>query len=121
MSQDPPVKTLTISEGVAVFTLNRAHVMNALNMQLREEIMEAARELDANPDVTAVVFTGAGDKAFCAGADLKERGRKTELELYDERRFFRSRWVNAVAGMAKPTIAAINGRRLKPWGSCCVS
>jgi enoyl-CoA hydratase/carnithine racemase len=67
------------------------------------------RELDANAGVTSVVFTGAGDKAFCAGADLKERGRKSEQELYDERRFFRGQWVSVIAGMAKPTIAAING------------
>jgi enoyl-CoA hydratase/carnithine racemase len=103
------VKTITIEQGVAVVTLNRPEVMNAINRRLREEIIQAARDLDANADVTAVVFTGAGDKAFCAGADLKERGRKTELELYDERRFLRGRSVSAIAGMAKPTIAAING------------
>jgi enoyl-CoA hydratase/carnithine racemase len=98
-----------IEEGVAVVTLNRPEVMNALNVKLRDEIVQLARDLDADPAVTAVVFTGAGEKAFCAGADLKERGRKTELELYDERRFIRGRWVSVIANMAKPTIAAING------------
>jgi enoyl-CoA hydratase/carnithine racemase len=112
---DPPgapvsdVKTVTISDGVAVVTLNRPEVMNALNAQLREELIALARELDSNIDVGAVVFTGAGDKAFCAGADLKERGTKTTQQLYDERRYFRGQWISFVAGMAKPTIAAING------------
>ena len=106
------VSKLEIADGVAVVTLNRPEVMNALNARLRDEIVQLARDLDANADVTAVVFTGAGDKAFCAGADLKERGQKNEQELYDERRFFRSRWVSVVAGMAKPTIAAINGHCL---------
>lgn len=103
------VKTVSISEGVAVVTLNRPQVMNALNIQLREEIIELARAMDADPDVAVVIFTGAGDKAFCAGADLKERGQRSTEEMYRERRFFRNRWVNVIAGMAKPTIAAING------------
>jgi methylglutaconyl-CoA hydratase len=103
------VKTITIDDGVAVVTLNRPHAMNALSIQLRDEIIQAARDLDGNDQVSVVVFTGAGDKAFCAGADLKERGRKSVQALYDERRFFRSRWINVVASMVKPTIAAING------------
>lgn len=103
------VKTVSISEGVAVVTLNRPQVMNALNIQLREEIIELTRAMDADPDVGVVIFTGAGGKAFCAGADLKERGQRTTDEMYNERRFFRNRWINVIAGMAKPTIAAING------------
>lgn len=103
------VKTVSINEGVAVVTLNRPQVMNALNIQLREEIMQLARALDADPDVSVIIFTGAGEKAFCVGADLKERGKRSTDEMYNERRFFRGRWVNAIASMAKPTIAAING------------
>ena len=87
------VKTVSISEGVAVVTLNRPQVMNALNIRLREEIMQLAQAMDADPEVSVVIFTGAGDKAFCAGADLKERGQRTTEEMYNERRFFRSRWV----------------------------
>ena len=108
-AKNSDVKTVRINEGVAVVTLNRPQVMNALNIQLREEIIELTRAMDADPDIGVVVFTGAGDKAFCAGADLKERGQRTTEEMYNERRFFRGRWVNVIAGMAKPTIAAING------------
>lgn len=103
------VKTVEITDGVAVITFNRPQVMNALNIQLREEIMQLAHELDADPEVSVMVFTGAGEKAFCAGADLKERGQRTTEEMYNERRFFRGKWVNAIANIAKPTIAAING------------
>ena len=103
------VKTVHIDAGVAVVTLNRPQVMNALNVQLRTELIELVQALDADPEVSVVVFTGAGEKAFCAGADLKERGQRSTDELYNERRFFRSRWVNVIANMAKPTIAAING------------
>jgi enoyl-CoA hydratase/carnithine racemase len=103
------VKTVSISEGIAVVTLTRPQVMNALNVQLREEIMQLAQALDADPDVSVIIFTGAGDKAFSVGADLKERGKRSTDEMYNERRFFRGRWVNAIANMAKPTIAAING------------
>ena len=103
---------LEIDRGVALVTLNRPDSMNALNIELREEIIRTARSLDENDDVGAVVFTGAGDKAFCAGADLKERGQKSIQELYDYRRHGRPKFVSAVASMIKPTIAAINGYAL---------
>ncbi len=108
-SRTSEVKTVSIDNGVAVVTLNRPQVMNALNRQLREEIMALCTDLDADPDVGVIIFTGAGDRAFCAGADLKERGQRTTEEMYDERRFFRGKWISAIAGIAKPTIAAING------------
>src|SRR3954463_15456017 len=78
--------TLHIDRGVALVTLNRPDSMNALNVELRDAILTTARALDTNDDVGAVVFTGAGDKAFCAGADLKERGQKSIQELYEHRR-----------------------------------
>jgi enoyl-CoA hydratase/carnithine racemase len=103
---------LEIDSGVAVVTLNRPESMNAMNIEMREALIETAVALDGNQDVNVIVFTGAGGKAFCAGADLKERGRKTVQELYDYRRHGRPKFVNAVAGMVKPTIAAINGYAL---------
>lgn len=108
-SETTAVKRVEINDGVALVTLTRPHVMNSLNRQLRTEIMEFAHELDSDPQVNVVVITGEGDKAFCAGADLKERGKRTVEELYNERRYFRKRWISAIASMAKPTIAAING------------
>lgn len=108
-AKNSDVKTVSINEGIAVVTLTRPQVMNALNLQLREEIIQLTQALDADPEVSVIIFTGAGEKAFCVGADLKERGKRSTDEMYNERRFFRGRWVNAIASMAKPTIAAING------------
>lgn len=108
-SRTSDVKTVSVDNGVAVVTLNRPQVMNALNLRLREEIMALCTDLDADPAVGVIIFTGAGDRAFCAGADLKERGQRTTEEMYDERRFFRGKWISAIAAIAKPTIAAING------------
>lgn len=106
---DKPLLLVDISNGVATVTLNRPEVMNAINLALREEVIRTAAELDANKDVRAVVLTGAGDKAFCVGADLKERQQKSTAEMYHFRRYVNPRWVNAIASMTKPTIAAVNG------------
>lgn len=104
-----PLYKLDIDDGVAVVTLNRPEVMNAINMQLRGELMAMLPELDARREVRVVVFTGAGDKAFCTGADLKERQTKSAEELYEFRRHVYPKWVNVIASMVKPTVAAING------------
>ncbi len=62
--------TLEKADGVAVITLNRPEKMNAYTRTMGEEIMAALDDTDADDSVRAVIFTGAGDRAFCAGADL---------------------------------------------------
>src|SRR5687767_14960009 len=59
--------------GVAWVTLNRPEVRNALSRAVNLELQDIARGFEQRDDLRAVVITGAGDKAFCAGADLKER------------------------------------------------
>jgi enoyl-CoA hydratase len=66
-----PVILTDVSEGIAVVTMNRPDARNALNTELRRAIPQRLRELDARPDVSVMVLTGA-DPAFCAGLDLKE-------------------------------------------------
>ncbi|MDE2436230.1 MAG: crotonase/enoyl-CoA hydratase family protein [Sphingomonadales bacterium] len=61
---------LDISEGIATLTLNRPEKMNAFTRTMMDEIIEAMDQTDADDSVRAVIFTGAGDRAFCAGADL---------------------------------------------------
>jgi enoyl-CoA hydratase/carnithine racemase len=100
---------LDINDGVATVTLNRPESMNAINLALREKIMTTAAELDANDQVRAIVVTGAGDKSFCVGADLKERQQKSTDEMYHFRRYVNPRWTSAIANITKPTIAAVNG------------
>lgn len=57
---------------VAVITLNRPEALNALSVQLRAELAAALRQAEDDPEIRAIVLTGAGDKAFCVGLDLKE-------------------------------------------------
>jgi enoyl-CoA hydratase/carnithine racemase len=100
---------LKVADGVAQVTLNRPDVMNAINLQLRGELAELFPRLDSRDDVRVIVITGAGERAFCTGADLKERSALTTAEMYRYRRFFQTKWQSLIASLNKPTIAAING------------
>lgn len=95
--------------GVAVVTLNRPEAMNALSKELRLALHQALRELDADPDVKAIVLTGAGERAFTAGLDLKElstdplgMGAANATDPAENP-------ARAVLACGKPVIGAING------------
>ena len=91
-------------------TMNRPEVLNARNTPLRLALVEACRQADADDDVWVVVLTGAGERSFSVGRDLRELNAKQDMSLDEERRE-RAR-VNdgaAVAALSKPIIAAING------------
>jgi len=60
-------------DGVAVLTMNRPEAMNSLSSELSLALQKAVKEIGGRRDIRAVIITGAGDRAFCAGADLKER------------------------------------------------
>ncbi|HEY4238571.1 MAG TPA: enoyl-CoA hydratase-related protein [Kofleriaceae bacterium] len=92
----------------AWITLNRPAVRNALSRDVNLRLLEIADELSDATDVRAVVITGAGDKAFCAGADLKER-RGVPRE--DARPYIEAigAAIAAVGDMRVPTICAMNG------------
>ncbi len=105
---------LTGVEGdVGTITINRPDVRNALNTQVVGDLRAALTEFRYDGSVGVVVFTGAGDRAFAAGADLGELREKTMLDalgstmqqVYDE-----------IEGYEKPTIAAVNGYAL--GGGC---
>jgi len=101
---------LTVADegAVRILTLNRPDRMNALSRKLVAEIGEAARAASEAKGVRAVVVTGAGDRAFCAGADLKERTAMTEADvsafLWEYRRAF-----GALDDCRRPVIAALQG------------
>src|SRR5579864_9012174 len=60
------------SEGIATITLNRPHRLNALTPRMwREQLPEMCQAADSDPAVRVIVFTGAGDRAFCSGADVQ--------------------------------------------------
>ena len=96
---------------VAVVTLERPERMNALSRAAVEALGRVGRELCADPSLLACVLTGAGDKAFCAGADLKERAGMSEAEVRQMLDLYRSElaWLGEAPFV---TVAAINGAAL---------
>jgi enoyl-CoA hydratase len=96
-------------EGVAFVEMNRPHAMNALSSELRRAFSEALSELETDDSVKVVVLTGAGDRAFSAGLDLKElgasRGAVQEAVGHDPA----ANPVRAIQRFSKPIIGAING------------
>lgn len=100
-----------IEDEVAIVTLNRPEVMNALNMQLLKRLTQVMQELEADERVRVVVLTGAGEKAFCGGADLKERRGMSEKEVGRYRHLLQ-KMVREIRTFSKPIIAAVNGLAL---------
>ena len=95
-----------IAEGVALITLNRPDALNALNSQLLRELATAVEKADASDKVRCIVLTGS-DKAFAAGADIKEMADKTFVEMYREN-FFGAE-TDRFIKTRKPIIAAVSG------------
>jgi enoyl-CoA hydratase/carnithine racemase len=106
---------VSIEDHVATLTLNRPDAMNAFNQQMTRELVAACAALNDDPEVRVVILTGAGDRAFSAGLDLKERA--AEQVSFIEKRAGRVRpgiatSHRAVASLDRPTIAAIRGYAL---------
>jgi enoyl-CoA hydratase/carnithine racemase len=99
----------TVEDGIAVVTLNRPEALNSINRALRMEMMELFPALDMRPDVKVIVITGAGDKAFCTGADLKERSTRSTEEMVYDRHYLTAKSTSLISSVSKPVIAAIKG------------
>jgi enoyl-CoA hydratase/carnithine racemase len=95
-------------DGIAVLTLNRPQVMNSFSLELLHSLKEQVDALKFDNNVRVVIITGAGQKAFCAGADLKERTTFDELQV-KEFIFTIRNLFTAIEYLNKPVIAAING------------
>ena len=102
----------TTSGRCGLITLNRPKALNALNSALIAELNHAAAAFDANEAVGAIVITGS-ERAFAAGADIKEMATVTFPANYTKNMF--ANWA-ALTQIAKPTIAAVNGFAL--GGGC---
>lgn len=104
---------LEVDGGIAWLTVNRPEVRNALNAETVGEFHHALRELAAQRELGVLIVTGAGDKAFVSGADIRElqqRGRREGLEAINQELF------TAIENFPQPVIAAINGFAL--GGGC---
>ncbi|MCI0791755.1 MAG: enoyl-CoA hydratase/isomerase family protein, partial [Chloroflexi bacterium] len=98
---------VTRDEGVGTIRLNRPKVLNALSRSLYREVDTAIGELEADDEIKVLVFTGTGDRAFSAGADIHEQVRDAENPPPPDPRRPEQAW--HVASCTKPTVAALNG------------
>lgn len=96
------------ADGVLVVTLNRPNSGNSLSTKMAEELLALWQSLAANSQVRAVVLTGAGEKIFCAGADLKERDGMTDDQWVAQHRLFEA-MRDALVALPVPVICAVNG------------
>jgi enoyl-CoA hydratase/carnithine racemase len=95
-------------EGILTLTLNRPEVMNSLNFELLHRLRDQVDQVRHRRDVRVIVITGSGEKAFCSGADLKERAglppEKVKEFIFTIRNLF-----TAIEQLGMPVIAAVNG------------
>ena len=99
-------------DGVAILTLNRPEVLNAINNQLASEIGDAVNKLADDDEIGCIVITGAGEKAFSAGGDIheqRENDKKYNQQQLDDLAAMRAKYQYDVFTSPKPTIGMMNG------------
>lgn len=105
----------TVDENIAVITINRPKSLNALNTQVLRDLSEAADLIESDPSIQVAVLTGAGEKAFVAGADIAEMQNKNVLEAR-EFSTLGNKAFSKIENVKVPVIAAVNGFAL--GGGC---
>ena len=113
-------ETLLVEQrgAVTLLTINRPQALNALNTQVLDDLIDAFAKFEADPTQLCAVITGAGEKAFVAGADIKEMVEKSGAEFYAQDFF--AKWTSHIVKLVrKPWIAAVNGFAL--GGGCEVA
>src|SRR3954471_7443696 len=99
---------LKVRESVAQIELSRPEALNAISSELARELIAITATVAADSDVHAVVLTAAGDRAFCVGADLKERNAMSDADFRAQRILFRAAF-GGVLNLPQPTVAAVHG------------
>src|SRR6266702_5868725 len=102
-------------EGVSEIVLDRPEALNAISTALARRLSKVCGQLATDRGTRAVVLSAAGARAFCVGADLKERNAMTDQEIMAQRPVFRGAF-GAVLGMPQPVVAAVHGYAL--GGGC---
>src|SRR5437868_13603615 len=103
---------VTTEDAIGIVTLHRPTVLNALNHKLMEELTGALEEFDRDEKIRVIILTG-GERAFAAGADIKEMSDETTVSIMLKDRF--ATW-HKVRNIKKPIIAAVSGY---PLGGGC--
>lgn len=114
----PATSTVTTSRpagGIAQITLSRPEAMNAISSAMAAELARTCAELAAAPGVRVVVLGAAGERAFSAGADLKERAGLTDADIMRQRFAIRDVF-GALLALPQPVVAAVHGFAL--GGGC---
>lgn len=93
---------------VALLLLDRPAALNAVNMPLARALVQATDALGADPTIRAVVLASTAERAFCVGADLKERNVSTDADLMRQRPVARAAYTG-VLGLPMPVVAAVHG------------
>lgn len=97
-----------VKDEICFVTINREEVLNTFDYPTLVELQEAVAKIHLDPDIRVVIFTGAGNRAFSGGADLKERRTLTPNEVRRNVKAIADAF-NAVEALPQPTIAAVNG------------
>ncbi len=117
MSSSPILENLLYDKkgAIAYVTLNRPRVLNALNRQTWQELRTAFEDARDDPEIRGAILTGAGDKAFIAGADIGELAHVTAVEA-EQSSSYGQAVLDLIENLGKPVIAAVNGYAL--GGGC---
>jgi enoyl-CoA hydratase/carnithine racemase len=117
-----PRVELDIADGIALVTLDHPPV-NAVALETTRLLHQHVETIEADPTVRAVVFTGAGRRAFCAGSDIREFPKlAAEKAIVSRKLDFENRTYSRIAHMARPTVAAVEGLALgggMELAACC--
>ena len=97
-----------VEEEIAIITFNRPKVLNAMNFEVLTEILDAVTICEKDDNIKALILTGAGDKAFVAGADISRMQDSTSVEILPLMELGH-RTLRLIETMPKPSIAAVNG------------
>lgn len=97
-----------LKDKLAIITLSRPDSAHALSIQMIDELFTVINQIDNDPSIICTIFTGQGDRVFCAGADLKERRNMSNKEVCQTVKLIGDLFTR-IAAMKMPTIAAING------------
>lgn len=103
--------SLTINNQIAYITISRPEALNALSSQVLKDLNGVLDEVEQNLDVRVVILTGAGEKAFVAGADIKEMDQMTPTQAFEYMTYANDTFLK-LENLRQPTIAAINGYAL---------